>query len=1366
LAGSQTLAFDILGNASSATRAFKDTAGTAALAARGATMASDAMKLQARSAEVSAGATLALARADKVLADAELGLARDIAVANAVLGKQNVALLGNGTAGAVGSMLSAAASGKAPSSGGGGGGLAPGIAMAAAALGIARTNTRLFSDSVSQGTPVWDGARKGIFGLNGELQLFGGALKSVGIPAFLSAATTVHLLTEAVIETSGTLIPAAIAFGAFGVAAIPTAQAIYTQMSNLHTVTTALGTQMPGLSGGFSRMAAAVQPQVYQLFGEALVFANSGTGQLQQLATGAGKVLDDLGARFVAATTQGNGFSRFAAKATSDLSAWGTGIGNVGGIIGNLLKVLPGYAEQLASVFDGVTHAIEVVTGSGLGAWVLGIGLAAHGALFYIGLLGTGLAVLASRGLALVATGALSAATAVEGLGVAGEAAAGGLLAFGGAAETAAALPWGWISIAAAGIGFLVYQMVNAKSAAQQFGQSLETVIQNSSLGNLGATIAGSLQQANAAVAQAQKDAAGAQAALQRSSYATGRGVGNLSDSLNAAKASAGQYKDVLTGLQQQQSLVNSRVGALAKEYGGQTAALALLNQAGITSAQITDTNTQHWAQALIEIKAQSAALNEMSIGAGRTAAGMNALGNSYITGLLPAMQKVTQAEDSLLSVITGGEQGFVSFQQAIGQIGTDFNSAGSSLKGLSTSSSWASLNTAASTLGVNIAGLGKSQALTALKNAADAARGSVGGLSVASLTLSGDFYNTVIPSAQKMFDALQSQNISAGNLGKVVATSAEQMLTYAGTNTAARSVIVDLINNALGPGTTTLKSLNQWVGTNSVSLDTMNGIVATSTINAGKLAGVLSATLQSMEAIALFQAHGGQKAWNTFTTDLTTGKTKSDDFKKSTQDVISQLLIQTNGSLPNAKKAFEDYVKNGLHLSQQAADTLWKQTLPSLAGKVTGTGTAALAAGGQIDKQFTNALKAIINVSPGLNKDIGTFSNSIITTGDSSTRTQGARAKLIKDLENSGLSAKAATGLVDGLERKIAGLKGKTVNVGVTASAAGSLHAVSTIPGGTSALNYSFLGAAGRAAGGMISGGTPGKDSVLGMLMPGEVVVPTSMVKAGAVDHLRGKLPGFAAGGGIDLAGPQNWVAGTESNWGREVALAWAQAADKKFQAALAKAAAGTQVAYSKIAGVTQWEGDVAKVLSLLGLPQADMPTVMSQIQTESGGNPNAINLTDSNAAAGTPSKGLMQVIAPTFSAYRSPSLSGNIYDPEANIYAGVNYAIHRYGNPGWLSVLGHGHGYAGGTSSARPGLALVGERGPELVNFRGGEQVIPGQFLPGGRGGGDVHVHLDNHGVIGSKAELDNWLTGSINNLARGGYLRYALTQSPSAR
>jgi hypothetical protein len=68
--------------------------------------------------------------------------------------------------------------------------------------------------------------------------------------------------------------------------------------------------------------------------------------------------------------------------------------------------------------------------------------------------------------------------------------------------------------------------------------------------------------------------------------------------------------------------------------------------------------------------------------------------------------------------------------------------------------------------------------------------------------------------------------------------------------------------------------------------------------------------------------------------------------------------------------------------------------------------------------------------------------------------------------------------------------------------------------------------------------------------------------------------------------------------------------------------------------------------------------------IMRESAGNPHAINLWDSNAAKGIPSKGLLQVIDPTFSAYHVAGTAWDIYDPVANIVAACNYANHRYGS------------------------------------------------------------------------------------------------------
>ncbi|MFF8998793.1 transglycosylase SLT domain-containing protein [Streptomyces achromogenes] len=88
----------------------------------------------------------------------------------------------------------------------------------------------------------------------------------------------------------------------------------------------------------------------------------------------------------------------------------------------------------------------------------------------------------------------------------------------------------------------------------------------------------------------------------------------------------------------------------------------------------------------------------------------------------------------------------------------------------------------------------------------------------------------------------------------------------------------------------------------------------------------------------------------------------------------------------------------------------------------------------------------------------------------------------------------------------------------------------------------------------------------------------------------------------------------------------------------------------------------------SLAIMAEKDIPGTYNGIHRniirESSGNPAAINLWDSNAAKGIPSKGLLQVIDPTFNTYHVAGTSFDIYDPVANITAACNYAAHRYGS------------------------------------------------------------------------------------------------------
>jgi Transglycosylase SLT domain len=116
----------------------------------------------------------------------------------------------------------------------------------------------------------------------------------------------------------------------------------------------------------------------------------------------------------------------------------------------------------------------------------------------------------------------------------------------------------------------------------------------------------------------------------------------------------------------------------------------------------------------------------------------------------------------------------------------------------------------------------------------------------------------------------------------------------------------------------------------------------------------------------------------------------------------------------------------------------------------------------------------------------------------------------------------------------------------------------------------------------------------------------------------------------------------------------------------------------------VTRWNNVVTCVLGMLGQPASGelINDVDIVIRGESSGDPNAINNWDQNAQEGHPSTGLVQVIQPTFDAYKSGQLEDNIWDPAANIFAGMNYGINRYGSiqniPGVVSV-NNGGGYVG---------------------------------------------------------------------------------------
>ncbi|OXM99874.1 tape measure protein [Bifidobacterium vansinderenii] len=309
-------------------------------------------------------------------------------------------------------------------------------------------------------------------------------------------------------------------------------------------------------------------------------------------------------------------------------------------------------------------------------------------------------------------------------------------------------------------------------------------------------------------------------------------------------------------------------------------------------------------------------------------------------------------------------------------------------------------------------------------------------------------------------------------------------------------------------------------------------------------------------------------------------------------------------------------------------------------------------------------------------------------------------------------------------------------------------------------------------ARGGVMPGYTPGRDVMYAHVSGGEAIMRPEFTRAMGRDWIdrmnllarrggvravqKATAPAYANGGLVDtakqaasaarnvvskvedvvvdfIADPagyitskivdpvKDWVKGlTGGAWGQLIGALPIRAAealvDKAKNVFTAGGAFGGPIqGFNASAGVAQWTPQVLQALAMLGQPASWLDTVLRRMNQESGGNPNAINLWDSNAAAGMPSQGLMQTIPPTFAAYAGPLAGRGILDPLANIYAGLNYALHRYGS---LAALNRPGGYAlggiipmlakGGTVT-QSGTVMVGERGPELLRLPQGAQVRP---------------------------------------------------------
>ncbi|PNZ56264.1 peptidase M23 [Staphylococcus arlettae] len=153
---------------------------------------------------------------------------------------------------------------------------------------------------------------------------------------------------------------------------------------------------------------------------------------------------------------------------------------------------------------------------------------------------------------------------------------------------------------------------------------------------------------------------------------------------------------------------------------------------------------------------------------------------------------------------------------------------------------------------------------------------------------------------------------------------------------------------------------------------------------------------------------------------------------------------------------------------------------------------------------------------------------------------------------------------------------------------------------------------------------------------------------------------------------------------------------------------------------GNGKWKSKVKQAAKATGvkLSGSKLNDILKLIQTESGGRAGVTQQIKDVNSGGNEAQGLLQYTPTTFRGYATKG--------KKNIKNGYHQLMAFFNNSNWSSDLaawkrrmargstgwgptGSRRGYATGTNNAPRGLAQVFEKGGEIMNLRGGEQIIP---------------------------------------------------------
>jgi Phage tail lysozyme len=1013
-------------------------------------------------------------------------------------------------------------------------------------------------------------------GLGAQIPLFGG----MGAFGIMRTVAGWHLLADAIIEVGAELIPATIAVTAFAAAAEPAADDIYQHMSHVSAVVLATGKNLYPLTGGFTSLAKAVQPQVYSAFGDALTVMGQKAGAAKELVTGVGYQLDMLAARATNAIDSGAG-SVFLHNAISDVGTLGDIVGNIFGTIGNLLHSMPGYANDLFHILDDVTRDLEDITSSGVVQGIIKIGLYFHGAALYVGLFTTGLIALyrsaimpAVGGLASLATkfhfAGQGAVDVAQAFGVSGGALAkiqGNITSTGdAAAESGAKLE---------GAGS------SAKKMAEGFGYSVPLLGKTSQgLGDVADTAEESAARTdffarNMRVAAGDTGllagAAGVLDSIPVAGWAIAgaAAIGGLVVVLSMAKSATRAWEDELTGgIDAQKTflgVIDYTTGAMnqANHQMADTPRASAVATASLRN--MGDAVTSTWRAASTEGKYASDTLTledyrvqELAERFGSANLALGAFNLLHIkAGDIATASAGKWRED--MTAVAGLTKAYTAMGYSAGQAGQDvrvldYESSDQYQNVTQLNQAWDTWATtvtggqsALDTWGLAMDGLPRR-----LKDAAAA----FGGISKSDLTFNQNLENT-LPQLETMQDQLRLAGVSGGEYTQAIKDMVTEYLPYAKGNDLLIGQLRSLSDDVIPSNVRNYQELVKWTGASSDS--------------AGQL-------------------HDAERGLKSIMGDVTT---QIEGMTQATQTQITFL-----GS--EAEDATAKYIAQNVDLQQKL----------NAVAKAQEDGTTN-----------TKAYKTALDAA-GV---------SIVKVAGYEDQNRQQTIRMIEEYLK--------------VPKKIA------TDIYAYAKGQDSVSYSYNSPGLPGSLSAHVHGAGGSAAGEYIRQGTHATaDDVLRRVSRGELVVPAHMVDAGMVDHLRGKIPGFAAGGYID---PQGVSTG---KWENSFAAKMA----KDFTQAMTEASAALPAPGGS---ATPGLATIAKYLMAHNATKAAAAGIAGTIAGESGGDPESV---------GSGGAGLLGWTPPSAAFPYQPIVTGNAARDMAVQLVDMLAWIDSHGGMGRLNAAG----------------------------------------------------------------------------------------------